>query len=260
MWRVGGKNTSLLQERKSCSLGWGCRHTFQQRITTSWHIQFPTARYLLILRSLLADLFIMVPGVNWSLSSRVAFRTETSQVLPAMQLIGSSIQVADGFLDSLLLEQGQAPELKGITRRGLWLWESMVVIEQGWWRVIFRLTSTSVTLPRYQPSSWLEKLVPFVQSRCGRASTSLLKMRTGWKQTSKNSRNVGFKLHLRSKLGAGRYFTSGIPPSTEKDRRGSLCWFLTSWSVLRVIFKTPLLMVPTCGFCARSNRFCSFAS
>ena len=49
-----------------------------------------------LLWPLLVDLFIVVPGVNWSLPSMlgrhtVEFRTGTS--LPAMQLIGSSFKL-----------------------------------------------------------------------------------------------------------------------------------------------------------------------
>ena len=97
------------------------------------------------------------------------------------------IQVADVCLDSLL-DPGQVPEIKGVTRWG----HLAIGIDGGYWtrRMMIgsQLMSISVALPRYRPSStmiWLEKFVPSVQRRCGRASTRLLKMRTGWKQNGK---------------------------------------------------------------------------
>ena len=97
-----------------------------------------------------------------------------------------------------------------------------------------QLMSISAALPRYRPLStmiWKEKFVPSVQRRCGREFMRLLKMRTGWKQNGKlglsrffvffffislfwilNEENVRFKLHLRSKVGAGRHVTNEIPP------------------------------------------------
>ena len=67
---------------------------------------------------LLADLFIVVPGVNWSLPSMlgrhtVGFRTGTSLLCHAVDRV--FIQVADACLDSLL-DPGQVPEIKGVTR------------------------------------------------------------------------------------------------------------------------------------------------
>ena len=99
------------------------------------------------------------------------------------------IQVANDWgLDSLL-DPGQVPEIKGITRWGAW-GEHHQICDSTRMMVGSQLMSTSVVLPRYLPSSTMigtEKFVQSVRRLCGRAFTRLLKMRTGWKQNG----NVG---------------------------------------------------------------------
>ena len=126
-----------------------------------------------------------------------------------------------------------------------------------------QLMSTSVALPRYRPSStmiWVGTFVPSVQRRCERAFTRLLKMRTGWKQNGKLGLSPIFEFWTEKMSGLNFIFDlelvqdvmlqARFPPFhwTRPSWKSLLIFFDISWSVLRVISKTPMLMGPTCGF------------
>ena len=126
-----------------------------------------------------------------------------------------------------------------------------------------QLMSTSVALPKYRQSStmiWKEKSVPSVLRRCVRVSTRLLKMRTGWKRNGKLGLSCIYEYWIKIMSGLNCIFDLKLAQDvmlqarfplfhwTRPSWRSFLIFFNTSWSVLRLISKTPMLMVPTCGF------------
>ena len=138
-----------------------------------------------------------------------------------------------------------------------------------------QLMSISAALPRYRPLStmiWKEKFVPSVQRRCGREFMRLLKMRTGWKQNGKLGLSRFFvflffyflsrffEYWMKKMSGLNFIFDQKLVQDVMLQTRSPLfhwtkqwwkfllIFFDTFWSVLRVISKIPMLMVPICGF------------
>ena len=133
------------------------------------------------------------------------------------------------------------------------------------------LMSISAALPRYRTSStmiWKEKFVPSVQRRWRMASTREPKMMTGWKQNGKLGFISRICKHWIKKMSVLNFIfdlklaiiQAKSPPFhwTRPSWKSLLIFIDTSWTVLRVISKKPMLMVPSCGFLCKMKLILFF--